>query len=137
AIENENKGSSGVKQNLERLDWPEIVAKLESYATSEVCRETLRSLAPLKTVEKAQKSFEQVHEAQLLLQKGARPFMESLDLFHVWHQRLSKEATLKTLELKDVRHFCLEALALSEILQLAETSWLGELRSILFDASEP
>ena len=40
-----------MSQNLETLDWSEIIAKLTTYATSEVSRENLIRLAPLRSVE--------------------------------------------------------------------------------------
>ncbi len=126
-----------MKQNLETLDWQDIVEKLQTLATSSGAKEVLRDIAPLSSAALAEKSFERILEAQALLSQGSRPFMESLDLFPVWFQRLSKEATLKTLELKDVRHFCMEALALKEVLELADTPWLEDNYKLLFDASEP
>lgn len=124
-------------ESLKSLDWNEILSKLESYATSEVAKEQLRNLSPVSSHEEAYRSFQKIFEAELLLQKGRRPFMESLDLFPVWHQRLAKGATLKTLELKDVRHFCLESIALKEILSLAESEGLKQIHQDFYDGSEP
>jgi len=63
--------------------------------------------------------------------------MESLDLFGLWHQRLNKDAILKPLELRDVRHFCLECLALQEILREHQSPWLKQQFQLLMDATEP
>jgi DNA mismatch repair protein MutS2 len=126
-----------VNQKLETLDWPGILNRLESYATSELCREILREMQPLDSPVAAEDAFRTILEIQNLLKQGPRPYMESLDLFFPWHQRLAKEATLKTLELKDVRHFCMEAIALHEVLSLGDTPWVKERLEFLFDASEP
>ncbi len=124
-------------KELKNLDWYEILAKLETFATSEVARQTLRGIAPLASPEAAQTSIDQILEAQAVLQNGQRCFMESLDLFGLWQQRLSKDAVLKPLELKDVRHFALETIALKEILKLYQSPWLKSMTEDLLDASEP
>lgn len=122
---------------LGNLDWPDIVGKMADYATSEVARQTLRGLAPLASATEAQASVGRILEAQIVLQSGQRCFMESLDLYGLWAQRLSKDAVLKPLELKDVRHFCLEVVALKEILRPHQSPWLKTVVSQLMDASEP
>lgn len=124
-------------KELSNLDWQEILAKLEAFATSEVARQALRGIAPLKGPAEAQNRFSQILEAQVVLQSGQRPFMESLDLYGLWHQRLSKDAVLKPLELRDVRHFCLEVVALKEILKPHQSSWLKSVKAQLMDATEP
>ena len=63
--------------------------------------------------------------------------MESLDLYPIWHQRLGKGATLRTLELKDLRHFCLEVLALGEILKEHHSEWALSIRAGMMNATEP
>lgn len=119
------------------LDWDMILRRLSDFATSQSGRERLERLEPLASRELAVRSFTEIQEAVEILQLGRRPFMESLDLYQIWHQRLSKGATLKTLELKDVRHFCLEVLALKEILKPHSSDWARTVLSQLMDAGEP
>jgi DNA mismatch repair protein MutS2 len=122
---------------MNNLDWDEILIRLSEFATSQGAREKLRHLAPLISAKICEQSFAEIHEAVQVLALGQRPFMESLDLYSTWHQRLSKSATLKTLELKDLRHFCLEIIALTEVFQPFETPWTKGVRERLMDASEP
>lgn len=122
---------------LTNLDWDDILLRLSEFATSQAGRDRLRQLEPLDGPEEAQRSFSEIAEAVQVLGLGRRPFMESLDLYPIWQQRLSKGATLKTLELKDIRHFCLEILALKEILKPVESAWVRNLRESLMDATEP
>lgn len=124
-------------EKFANLDWAEILNRLTGMATSQLGRERLRALAPLDSPDEAEKSFAEIVEARHVLGLGRRPFMESLDLYTLWHQRLSKGATLKTLELKDVRHFCLEILALKEILKPVVTPWVKSVYANLMEASEP
>ena len=63
--------------------------------------------------------------------------MLSLDLFEMWFSRLSKNAVLKLLELKDVRLFCLEALELKEALGVLELAYLKKLSESFFNLEEP
>lgn len=122
---------------MNKLDWDEILSRLAGFATSQGAREYLRALEPLPSIDAARKSFIETAEAVEILSLGRRPFMESLDLYSTWYQRLMKGATLKTLELKDLRHFCLEILALSEILKEHPTPWAKSVSSGLMDATEP
>lgn len=119
------------------LDWDEILTRLTGFATSSRGQESLANLKPLAHPQAAQESCAQIQEAMNILLQGQRPFMESLDLFPIWHQRLSKEAVLKPLELKDVRHFCIETLALAEILTPIFSPWLSRIKEQLLPASEP
>lgn len=120
------------------LDWDDILARLSDFATSQQAKERLRGLTPLESPEAARRSFEEIHQALQVLAMGKRPFAESLDLYTVWHQRLAKQGTLKTLELRDVRHFCLEVLALKEILKPFEgLAWPADVCADLMEASEP
>jgi len=129
---------------LKNLDWLEILAQLERFATSDVVRARLREIKPLQSPEQAVQSFNEISEAQSILNSGERPFMESLDLYPNWYQRLKRNAVLQTLDLKDVRRFCLETIALSEIIG-AEISnnashlgpWISKLKDGLMDASHP
>jgi DNA mismatch repair protein MutS2 len=122
---------------LKNLDWNSIIHRLTGFATSEVARERLAALAPLASADIAQTYFSQIMQMSNLVQQGLRPHMESLDLFAPWYQRLIRNAVLKPLELKDVRHFSLETLALSEALREYKTPYLSELRSRLMAAEEP
>lgn len=122
---------------LTNLDWPEILDRLASFATSQLAKDQLRTLSPLADAHAAQESFQRIEETSFVLKGGKRPFMESLDLFPLWHQRLSKGGVLKTLELKDVRHFCLEVIALKEILREHTSSWLSQIQQRLMEGSEP
>ncbi len=123
--------------NMNNLDWDQILARLAGFATSQIAREKLRDIQPLSSPEEAEKSFSETIEIMQVLAQGRRPFMESLDLYLLWYQRLNKGAVLRTLELKDVRHFCLEILALKELLKSISTPWLQEMASALLDPSEP
>ena len=122
---------------MNNLDWEQILARLSELATSQAARERLRLLSPLASRQACENSFVEISECVRILTLGQRPFMESLDLYSIWHQRLNKSATLKTLELKDLRHFCLEILALSEILKPHTTPWARGVFESLMDATEP
>jgi DNA mismatch repair protein MutS2 len=119
------------------LDWDIILRRLSDFATSQLGRQRLDRLEPLPDRQTAETSFHEIQEAVEILRLGHRPFMESLDLYPLWHQRLSKGATLKTLELKDVRHFCLEILALKEVLKPHTTPWARTMGGQLMDGTEP
>lgn len=119
------------------LDWDEILNRLAQFATSQSARDLLVKTAPLENATAAQESFAQINEILHVLSLGRRPFMESLDLYPLWQQRLTKGGTLKTLELRDCRHFCLETLALKEILKAATSPWIKEIHDSLLDATEP
>lgn len=123
--------------NLNTLDWSQIIDRLEKFATSELTREKLRRLGPLASVEEAKKSLREIDEASVIVLMNRRPFMESLDLFKVWHQRLLRKAVLQTIELRDVRHFCLEVLALEPLLEEIKTPWIESLKLQLMNAAEP
>lgn len=122
---------------MTNLDWDEILIRLSEFATSQAGRERLRRLEPLPGKDEARRSFAETADALSILSLGRRPFMESLDLYSIWHQRLNKSATLKTLELKDLRHFCLEILALREILKEHPSAWAKSVMAGLMDSTEP
>lgn len=122
---------------IKNLDWREIIEKLKGFATSESARQILSEMQPLTNHEAAEKSFYEIECASLVISSGVRPFMESLDLFEIWSSRVRKKAILKTLELKDIRHFCLEVVALTEILKEQNTSWSHEQLEHLMQATEP
>jgi DNA mismatch repair protein MutS2 len=122
---------------LSNLDWSEILERLASFATSQLAKDQLKRLSPLSDASSAVESFHRIEEISFLLKGGKRPFMESLDLYPLWYQRLSKGGVLKTMELKDVRHFCLEAIALKEILREHSSQWLSQIQERLMEATEP
>jgi DNA mismatch repair protein MutS2 len=121
---------------LKNLDWTEILQHLEKFATSEVVRAKLREIKPLSSQFEAQESFNDIGEAQILLSAGERPFMESLDLYPNWHPRIKRSAVLQTLDLKDVRRFCLECIALSEVIGNQSGPWVNKVKIQLMDATE-
>lgn len=122
---------------LDALDWTEILGRIRASATSEPARERLDRLSPLRDATAAEASFSEIMQALSVLAQGSRPHLESLDLFATWIPRLRKNAVLKTLEIRDVRHFALEAIALSEALRPVENEWSGILQERMMDASEP
>ncbi len=119
------------------LDWIEVLSQLEKFATSDMVRAQLREMRPLASPHLAVQSFNEILEAQSILSLGQRPFMESLDLYPNWHQRLKRNAVLQTLELKDLRRFCLECLALSEVTSELKSPWIKIIKSELMDATGP
>lgn len=119
------------------IDWQEILQRLEQLATSEPARARLRATGPLASADAALAAFAEIDEAQQVLTLGERPFAESLDLYSTWHSRLKRDAVLKTLELRDVRRFCVETLALREVLANFRTPWVLQLRKQLMRAEEP
>lgn len=124
-------------QNLETIDWPKIVKHLASFATSSEGHDLLQNTQPVESPQIAQANFIRIAEAQELLSRGERPFMESLDLFHSWYHRLEKQSQLKPLELKDIRLFFLEALSLKKIIKPAEKDWGKKIAKQLIDAEPP
>ncbi|MNK07415.1 Endonuclease MutS2 [compost metagenome] len=124
-------------QELVVLDWVEIQEKIKSHATSEAGRERVADMGVLGSADEARHSFREIADATEVLNQGIRPYMQSLDLYSTWYPRLKKNAVLKTLEIKDVRSFCLETLALKEALSPVENNWAQKLHDSLMDASEP
>ncbi len=122
---------------MTNLDWDDILERLSQFATSQLGRDRLLATQPLNSETEARDSFARISEAVQILSLGKRPFAESLDLYAIWAQRLNKGGTLQTLELRDVRHFCLEVLALKEILKPIETPWAKEIWGGLIDSTEP
>ncbi len=122
---------------MKNLDWVDVLERLSSLATSQRAKEHLAKTEPMTDQNAASVQISQTLEAQQILALGKRPFMESLDLFPVWQSRLSKEATLRPLELRDVRHFCLEAIALDEVLAPSAQSWGQSIKSRLVRGEEP
>lgn len=119
------------------LDWRDILEKLQSLATSEPARARLRDTKALNSPQDAIQSFRAIEEGQAVLSHGERPFMESLDLFSTWFQRLKREAVLTTLELRDARRFCIEVVALCEVIRPLSGPWVMSLKNRLMDATSP
>lgn len=123
--------------HIKNLDWAEILEKLKSFSTSESARGIISQTGPLKTAEEAQKSFYEIECGSEIILTGVRPHMQSLDLFELWIGRLKKKALLKILELKDIRHFCFEVVALNEALKVSATPWAQDILEQLMHAEEP
>lgn len=124
-------------QDLVVLDWIEILEKIRSHATSEAGREVIMQTKPLASKEQAYASFQEISQATEVLNQGVRPYMQSLDLYSTWIARLKKNAVLKNLEIKDVRSFCLETLALKEALSPIDNNWAQGIATSLMKADEP
>jgi DNA mismatch repair protein MutS2 len=122
---------------VKNLDWSEILEKIKSFSTSDSARQIVSDLKPLSNPAAAEKSFYEIESAAQVILSGVRPHMQSLDLFEFWMTRLKKKAMIKTLELKDIRHFCLETIALNEALKVQETSWAQDQMESLMRAEEP
>lgn len=123
---------------LENLDWKEILRNITTFATSETAKELLAEMKPLATQDQALQQMKEIEEAQLILSLGLRPHLKSLDLYHIWFDRLNKQAVLKPIEFRDVRSFCLEIIALDEALKEAPaTAWGQKILSQLLDAKRP
>ncbi len=123
--------------DMQNLDWTRVLEKIQSSATSERARQKILETAPLKSADEARSSFDEIREATEVLKLGHRPFMQNLDLFSTWFSRLKKNSTLKTLEIKDVRNFCLEVLALREAISSQDSAWLNKIRQTLMNPIEP
>ncbi len=124
--------------NLENLDWDLLLKKIEGFCTSaHVKSQMQKNLVPKKEKSEAIKSFDEIAEATQIVSSGVRPFMESLDHYSNWIIRLRKKAVLKTIELRDVRTFCMEILALKEALNDFTSPWCHYMRFELMKAEEP
>lgn len=119
------------------LDWNEILKNIQAFATSGSARLNLATLQALPSATAAQESVQEIFDAVEMVQTGNRPFMESLDLFEPWYTRVKRNAVLKTLEIKDVRSFCLEVIALKELAQQIANPFGEKLVRELMEASEP
>lgn len=120
--------------SLNTIDWKDVVTRLEQFSTCELGRQELESIRPLNSAEECLKSFQIIEESMEVLKVGPRPFFESLDLFSTWYQRLKRSAVLKNRELRDVRHFCIEMLALHEVLDQFQSPWVVKLRDSLAES---
>jgi DNA mismatch repair protein MutS2 len=119
------------------LDWLEIVKNIQSFAISGTARMALTHLDPMPSATIARTEMQKIFDGIDIVSKGVRPFMESLDLFEPWFARLKRQGVLRSLEIKDVRHFCHESLALRETLKSSNTDWAQALNERLFRAEEP
>lgn len=124
-------------KDINNLDWSELLAHLEKLATASPTKEALLSLQPKQKAQEAEASFVKIDEARALLKTGIRPHMGSLDLFDTWYIKLKKQAVLNSLEIRDVRHFCTECIALKETLANFESPWLKNQFERLIKADEP
>ncbi len=119
------------------LDWQELLARLATFATADLTREKIRGLRALSSPQEARQSMREIESWSRLLAAGMRPQMTSLDLFTQWHQRLARNAVLRTIELKDVRHFCQEVVTLREVIEEMAISSLRDVHEKLMRADEP
>ncbi len=120
------------------LDWLEINNKIKAHATSEKGKKIVHEIQAFSHPEQALKQQDFIFFAhEILEQKGHRPFFESLDFFDNWALRLKKNAVLKPIELKDIRSFCLELLALKITTQSFINPWAQDINQRLFDAQPP
>ncbi len=122
---------------LRSLDWDLILNKIKDCATSLSGKEKISQTKPLKSPEDAENQFAEIEAAFAVISSGVRPHAQSLDLFDNWIIRLRKKGVLKTVELKDVRAFCLEAIALNETLKNFESNWATDMQSQMMKAEEP
>ncbi len=124
-------------QEMTALDWTELLKNIQGFATSGAARMQIGSLKSLSSVDEAENSVSEIFDALALLQTGVRPFAESLDLFEPWFARIKKNAVLRAIDMKDVRHFCLELIALSEASSSISNEWCKRINSQLMNAEEP
>lgn len=123
--------------SLTELDWTTVLEKIQSFATSGTARMGLAQMQAFSSALMAERHLLKVFDACDVLAAGPRPYMESLDLFEPWYARVKKRAVLKTLEIRDVRTFCLEVVALNEVLQNSRSEWAETLKAMLLPAEEP
>ncbi|MBL7672331.1 MAG: Smr/MutS family protein [Bdellovibrionaceae bacterium] len=133
----DSTGVLNFERNVNSLDWIEILTRMGQSATSDIAREKLLNLSSCRSESEALDSVENIFGAAEILSLGVRPHMSSLNLFPTWISRLRKKAQLKILEIRDVRHFCVETYALQEVLQEIETPWSQKLRQSLMEAERP
>ncbi len=119
------------------LDWELILQKIQELATSLAAKESILKTQPHKTADQAYAQFQEIEAAFNIISSGLRPHMQSLDLFMNWFVRVKKKSVLKALEIKDVRSFCLEALALKEVLKQNPSPWSESLLAQIMEPSEP
>lgn len=123
--------------NLNNLDWIELLKYLEGLATGGSTKLIIRQLQAKKNCEDAEESLQKIDEFRLLLKSGTRPHMQSLDLFETWSIKLKKRSVLNVLEIRDVRHFCTEVIALKEVMKNFDSHWIKIITQKLMSADEP
>lgn len=119
------------------IDWDQVIELIQSFATSGSGKLEISQLKPKKSAAEALQQVQKVFDASALLATGVRPHFESIDFFDPWHSRLKRKAVLKTIELRDVRSFCLETIALIESLESQQTQWALDIREVLISVEEP
>jgi len=119
---------------MKNLDWQSVVEQLISFTTAEVSKDLLSQISPCKSEVQVKNSYSNIINVKKVIDLGLRPSMESLDFYALWKRRLEKNATLKTIELKDIRAFCIEATNLKEVFNQVE---LNELAAQIMPAEEP
>lgn len=124
-------------QKIVALDWQEVLEKISQFTTSQMIQAETLNILPFQSPLEAQQRFQEILDAQDLLSRGLRPQLSSIDLFSMWNLKVKKNVVLKPLELKDVRHYCIEALALKESCSDSETLWAKKITELLFDVEEP
>lgn len=122
---------------LRPLDWDQVLGIVQNSATSGSAKLEIARLQAFDAPAAALARLDDVFDAMTLVAGGLRPHFESLDLFEPWWTRLKRKAVLKTIELRDVRSFCLETLAFKEAVREQGTSWAGRMREGLMLAEEP
>ncbi len=133
---NSSIGKGLSQRDINNLDWDELLSHLEKLATASPTKAAILHLQPKTTAQEAEVSFSKIDEARLLLKTGVRPHMQSLDLFEPWFMKLKKQSILSALEIRDVRHFCTETIALKETLRNFSSTWLKNLFDRLMKADE-
>lgn len=105
------------EKKLNSIDWNQILNALQELTSSELARERMAELSPVKTPKEAKASFDEIFSALQLILSQERIHFLNLDSSVSWLPRIEKQATLKTLELKDIRSFLKEAHSLELLLQ--------------------
>ncbi len=124
-------------KELSNLDWKELLNHLETLATGGPTKLLIQSLRAKNSANEAEESFQKIEESRALLKTGTRPYMQSLDLFETWAIKLKKNSILTILEIRDVRHFCTEVIALKEVLRSFQSPWMKNFFDGLMRADEP
>jgi len=123
--------------SLEKIDWQQILNHLSSFATSQKAKAYLAALPLCSDQKTAIASFQKIEQAKKILVAGERPYMESLDFFYSWFERLKKNALLKPIELKDIRYFLIETQSFIQIIKPIESTWFQSLLEQIMDFQGP
>lgn len=124
-------------RELNNLDWKELLTHLETLATGGSTKSAILALQAKANATEAEESLRHIEEARALLKSGVRPHMQSLDFFETWSIKLKKKSILSVIEIRDVRTFCTEVIALKELLKNFQSPWLKNLFERLMKADEP